>query len=511
MKTNTSSFVIGIDVGTTSIKGMLMDGTGGIVAFAKQEYSLDTGEGGICELDAEVYRKITCLIIRKLISDSNVDRENIVGLAFSGQGETLIVVDSDGKPLRKAIVWPDTRSGEEADDIKKRFDKQQMMNITGQPEILPMWPATRILWLKKNEPDIFDRAAKYLLVEDFLLFRLTGKYCTEHSLSSSTLYFDISQKKWWQEMLDFMGITEKQLPTLYPSGKVIGTLTSEAAREAGLCETTRCVTGAYDHPAGAIGSGNIYPGDATLAIGASMAICIALDKPVSDCSMNLPCQCHAIDGLYFLLPYEPTAGMVLKWFKDIFGQTEMQEAERNGEDAYDLLTRYAEKVPAGSDGLIVLPYLAGTGSPEFNPKVKGVFAGITMGMHKGHFVRAIIESVSLMIRHNLEAMRNKGIDVKVIHILGGASKSNLWNQVLADVTGLSVITLRNAENSVMGACLLAAVGTGVFGDIKTACRASVKTNSRFDPDMSKRRLYNDMYAKYVNLYRSLESYWNFSD
>ena len=164
MKTNKSSFVIGIDVGTTSIKGMLLNGAGEIVAFAKQEYLLETGDGGICELDAEMYWSITCQIIRQLVSESNVDREDIAGVAFSGQGETLIVVDSDGKPMRKAIVWNDTRSDVEADEIKERFGSQQVMNMSGQPEIVAMWPATRILWLKKHEPDIFARASKYLLV-----------------------------------------------------------------------------------------------------------------------------------------------------------------------------------------------------------------------------------------------------------------------------------------------------------------------------------------------------------
>ena len=508
MKTKMTSFVIGIDVGTTSIKGMLMNGMGEMVAFAKQEYSLDSSEGDICELDAEIYWEISCRVIRQLVSDSSVDRNDIAGIAFSGQGETLIVVDSNGNPLRKAIVWPDTRSIVEAEDIKKRFDPQQVMNITGQPEVVPMWPATRILWLKKNESDIFSRTAKYLLVEDFLIFRLTGKYCTEHSLSSSTLYLDISQKIWWQEMLDFLCISDKQLPTLYPSGKVIGTLTPDAALATGLYETTRCITGAYDHPAAAIGSGNIHNGDVTLAIGASMAMCIALDQPVFDCSMNLPCQCHAIDGMYFLLPYEPTAGLALKWFKDTFGQQEVLEAERNGGDAYHLLDQYAEKAPVGSDGLMMLPYFAGTGSLECNPKVKGVFAGITLGMTKGHFVRAILESVSLMVRHHLEAMKNKGIDIQVIRIVGGASKSALWNQMLADVTGLPVLTLRNVENSVMGACLLAAVGSGIFEDLKTACQAAVQTNSRYNPDRSNGRLYNEIYGKYVNLYKSLEDYWN---
>ena len=507
MDKTTTTYVIGIDVGTTSVKGMLMNGKGEIVEFAKQEYALDTGEGDICELDAEVYWEVTCVIIQQLIAKSGVDAESITGVAFSSQGETLITVNTEGKPLRKAIVWLDNRSGVEVVELKEQFGEQRIMDVTGQPEILPLWPATRILWLRKHEPELFNQAAKYLLVEDFLMFRLTGKYCTEHSLSSSTLYFNISTKKWWQEMLDFLEIKESQLPDLYRSGEIVGNLLPGAAEKTGLSTSTQCVTGAYDHPAGAIGSGNIQNGDATLTIGASMAMCIALDKPISDRSLNLPCQCHAIDGLYFLLPYGQTAGMVLKWFKDMFGQAESLEAEQNNQDAYDLLIQQAEKVPAGAEGLIMLPHLMGTGSPEFNSKVKGVWAGITMGMHKGHFVRAIVESVSLMVRHNLEVMRIKGIDVKVIHILGGASKNNLWNQVLCDVTGLPVVTLINPENSVMGACLLAAIGTGGFDDLETACNVSVKTNLRFEPNQLNHQLYNDVYKKYVHLYASLENYW----
>ncbi len=507
MKTNTLSYVIGIDVGTTSVKGMLVDNNGKIVEFTKQEYALDSSEGGICELDAEIYWRVTCRIIQKLILNSGVNSADITGVAFSSQGETLIVVDSKGKPLRKAIVWLDNRSVDEAEEIRIQFGEQNIMNVTGLPEVVPAWPATRILWLKKNESHIFKNVDKYLLVEDFLLYKLTGKYCTENSLSSSTLYFNILEKKWWPDMLDFIGIEESQLPTLHESGKIIGTLTRKAAKETGLSTKTCCVTGAYDHPAGAIGSGNINNGNVTLTIGASMAMCIALDKPIFDRSMNLPCQCHAIEGLYFLLPYAPTAGLILKWFKDAFGQSEIQEAENKNEDVYDLLTMLAEKVPPGSEGLVMLPHFMGSGSPEFDPKAKGVFAGITIGMDKGHFIRAIIESVSLMIRYNLEVMKNKGIDINVIHILGGASKSKLWNQILADTTGLPVVTLLNAENSVMGACLLAAVGTGIFENINTACLSSVKTNTRFEPNMANYQIYSKMYKKYLYLYKSLENYW----
>ena len=462
MKTNFTAFVIGIDVGTTSVKGMLMNSKGEIVTFAKQEYSLDTDAGDICELDPEIYWEVTCRVIRQLLSGSKVDPARIGGIAFSSQGETLIVVDKDGKPLRKAIVWLDNRSIAEAEEIRGRFGEQLIMEITGQPRVLPTWPATRILWLKKNEPDVFSRAGKYLMVGDFLVYRMTGRYLTEHSLSSSTLYFNISEKEWWGEMLNFLGISPHQLPQLDESAQIAGTLTPEAAMTTGLNCSTLCVTGAYDHPSGAVGSGNIRNGDATLTIGASMAMCIALGKPVYDLSLAIPCQCHAVRGLYFLLPYGQTAGMVLKWFKDSFCQSESMQAEQNNQDVYDLLSQQAEKIPAGSEGLLILPHLMGSASPDYNPKASGVFTGIRLGMNKGHFIRAIMESVSLMIHHNLESLRAKGININVIHILGGASKSRLWNQILADVTGLPVVTLSDSENAVAGACVLAQVGVGNF-------------------------------------------------
>ncbi|RIH66932.1 hypothetical protein D1164_00425 [Mariniphaga sediminis] len=503
-----TTYVIGIDAGTTSIKGMLMDNKGKIITTAKQEYVLDTDGEDICELDAEIYWNVTCQIIRDLVFTSGIKSEHISGVSFSSQGETFIPVDISGNPLRKAIIWLDNRSGEEAVQIKNKFGAQAIMAKTGQPEVLPTWTATKILWLKKNEPQVFSQAYKYLLVEDFLIFRMTGTFCTEYSVASSTLCLDILEKKWWKEMLDFIGISESQLPDLCSSGVPVGTLTKQAASATGLSIKTQCVTGAYDHAAGAIGSANIHPGNATLTIGASMAMCVTVNNPVVDFSTQLPCQCHAVDGLYFLQPYAQTAGMVLKWFKDEFCTPEMEEAGQTGKDVYDLLTGQAEKVAPGVHGLLMLPHLMGTGSPEFNPKATGVFFGIKMGMGKGHFIRAIIEAVCLMIRHNLETMKGRGIHVSTLHALGGASGNRFWNQVLADITGLPVVTPENTETSVTGACLLAGIGTGIFKDLEMACKISVKPGFAFEPIMENHTLYNRHYKRYVKLYESLENFWD---
>ncbi len=507
MRSDKMKFVLGIDVGTTSVKSILLNSEGTLMASAMKEYSLDSGPNDSCELHPDVYWKITCQVIRELLIVAKVNPEMVKGLAFSSQGETLIVVDTDGNPIRKAIVWLDNRSTIEAREIEDKFGSQLIMDMTGQPEVIPTWPATRIIWLRKNEPETFSKAFKYLLVEDYLIFKMTGQYHTEHSLVSSTLYFDISKKVWWAEMLDFIGISSNQLPKINSSGTSVGKLTNEAAREIGLTSETQCITGAYDHPAGAIGAGSIHSGEVTLTIGGSMAMCVSMDKPVSDLSLKLPCQCHAVDGLYFLLPYGQTAGMVLRWFRDEFCGTEIRKARKKDLDVYDLIVQKASKIAPGADGLVMLPHLMGAGSPEFNTEVKGVFAGIKMGMTKAHFTRAILESVAFMINRNIQIMNEQGIIIRDIHVLGGGSKSTLWVKIIADMTGIPVHTLRISDNAATGAALLAGVGTGLFSDLNKACQISVKSQTRIDPDIQAHEQYKNFYNKYLQLYQSLESFW----
>jgi|SRR5665647_876066 len=507
MHSDEVNYILGIDVGTTSIKSVLMNNDGVLLASVMKEYTLDSGPDDTCEVHPDVYWNITCQVINDLLATSNVNPEKVKGLAFASQGETFIVVDAAGKPIRKAIVWLDNRSTDEARAIEQEFGNQLLMDITGQPEVVPTWPATRILWLRKNEPETFRKAFKYLLVEDYLMFRMTGKYHTEHSLVSSTLYFDIAKKTWWNEMLRFLKISVDQLPQLNSSGKPIGHITADAAKETGLTIKTQCVTGAYDHPAGAIGAGSIHSGDITLTIGACMAMCVAMGKPVSDPSLKLPCQCHAIDGLYFLLPYGQTAGIVLKWFRDEFCREEIRQAQLEGSDPYDLMIAQAEKIAPGTEGLIMLPHLMGAGSPEFNSDAKGVFAGIKMGMTKGHFIRAILESVVCMVNRNIQIMKQQEIRINDINVLGGGSKSRLWVQMLADMTGIPVNTLMISDNAATGAALLAGVGTGVFADMSSACQTSIKPNTRFEPNPARSEQYKIVYSKYLQLYQSLELFW----
>ena len=500
-------FVLGLDAGTTAFKGILVREDGRIISVASREYSLIFSGSDMVEIDPEVYWESTVGIIRQLLAESNIPPEEIKAIAFSSQGETMVCLDDKGKPLRNAIVWMDNRSVSEAEAMKKDWSGQAVLQTTGQTEILPLWPATRIMWLRNHEPAIFKKINKFLLVADYLLFRLTGTYASEQSLVSSTLYYDIVNKCYWGDMLDYLGINAGQLPAVHPSGTAIGKISSPAAGETGLSSDTMVVTGAYDHPAGAIGSGNIQAGTISETTGTAMAMCVTLDEPMLEENQILPCQCHALTGKYFLLPYGQTAGMVLKWFRDVFCEEEVKLAGETGEDPYQLLGSLAEKILPGAEGLIMLPHLMGAGSPEFDMYVKGVFAGISPGLGKAHFIRAIMESVAFMIRRNIALLRESGISVSEIRALGGGARSGLWNQIKADVTGVPYITLESAESACLGAAILAGTGCGIWTDIGQACDRVVKVKDKFLPDQEKSAVYDPVYSRYISLYDHLSDYW----
>jgi xylulokinase len=492
-----NQFVLGLDAGTTAFKGILVSEEGRIVREASREYSLEFSGPDIVEIDPEIFWQSTVEIIRQLLAETGIPAEQIRAIAFSSQGETLVCVDDQGKPLRNAIVWLDNRSVSEAEAIKRDFPQGAFREKTGQVEVLPLWPATRIRWLRDHEPKIFEKTRKFLLVADYLLYRLTGIYASEQSLVSSTLYYDIVHKCYWGEMLDYLGIPSGSLPEVHPSGTPVGKISPAAASETGLSGETLMVTGAYDHPAGAIGSGNIRAGIISETTGTAMAMCVTLDEPMMREGQQLPCQCHAIPGKYFLLPYGHTAGMVLKWFRDAFCPG----------DSYELLDSRAGEIKPGAEGLIVLPHLMGAGSPEFDANVRGAFAGITPGLEKAHFVRAIMESIAFMVRKNVESLQGAGISVSEIRALGGGARSSLWNQIKADVTRVTYLTLESAESACLGAAILAGTGSGMWGSLQEACSLAVKTRDRFGPDPSNAGIYDKAYARYVSLYDHLGTYW----
>ena len=428
-------YLMGIDIGTTSVKTGVFDVLLEQKLSSLADYTLET-HGDIVEFDSESY----WTIVRDEIEKAKKELD-IGALAVDTQCETLILTDADGNPVRKAIVWLDNRATKEAAEIEAHFGRQKVYEITGQPEITATWPACKLLWVKKNEPEIWAKTKRVFLLEDWILYKLTGRFVTEKTLQSSTIYFDIRKGAWWQEMLDFIGVDGEMLPELLDSGAAVGDY-----------EGIRVVTGAMDQVSGAIGAGVIQKGVVSEMTGTTMVVFSPCDGiPAFDPASIVPCH-YNYDGKYCLLTWSATAGMALKWFKNALCE-DFSFAELDG---------LAAKVAPGCDGLTFLPYLCGSTMPKYNPAARGSFTGLTPEHTRGHFVRSIMEAISCTLKENLDYLN---LPVSEIRAMGGGANSPLWCQMKADMTGKKLVTLKNKETACLGGAILAGVGIGVFPSV----------------------------------------------
>ena len=496
------SYILAFDLGTTALKCALHDLNGNVIAKASEEYQLITPNPDAVEMEVETYWQAFKSAIARVLNASGVPASEIKALGVSAQGETLILVDTDGKPLRRAIVWLDNRAQKEADDLGATFTHRHAFEITGQVKLVPTWPASKILWLKRNEPDVFAKTGKFLLIEDYFIHRLSGEYVCEGSLVTSTCYWNFRTRGWWKEMLDELGISDTQLPAYRESGELVGRLRPEVAAELGLNPNTMVCTGALDQACGAIGVGNIKPGVFSENTGAALAICATVNQPILDPGDQMPCHYHGIPGLYMLHTFT-SGGIVMRWFRDEFAETELQTAVSTGVDAYDLLGVKAANVAPGCEGLVMLPHLQGAMAPEANPKATGAFYGFTLRHGKNHFARAIMEAVSFIVRRNIEVIEGLGVSVKEVRALGGGARSRVWKQIEADIIGRPVLTTTNEEAATLGAAILAGKAVGLYSNIEEAAEQMIQIKDRFEPDPKNKAVYDDAFSTYVKLYDAL--------
>lgn len=499
------NLLLGIDAGTTSVKAGLFEPGGRCLGIARQEYQLETPAVDRAELDPEVYWQACITTVRQIIADSHVDPSQIAAIGVSSQGETLICVDGEGIPLYPAIIWLDNRAIRQAAELSNLFAAEAYQH-TGIPEIIATWPACKIKWLKENEPAIFHRVDKFLFVQDFLIYRLTGEFVTNGSIACTSLYYDFLQHSWWQPVLDVIGITAGQLPVLMPMGKVVGTLSPIAVQELGLPSSIQVVAGGMDQCVGAIGAGNITDGNFSETTGAALTIQVSLPTADIDENQMIPVYEHSIPGHYLLCPVCPTAGMAFKWFRDVFGTPEIATAQGGQTDAYDLLTEMASLIPAGSDGLVMLPHLMGAYSPHANSAARGSFTGFTLSHTRGHFVRALLEGVAFLLKRNLEVIQKTGLPVGEIRSTGGGARSRLWNQIKADVNNLPVVTLVNEDTALLGDAILAGVACGVFESIQQGCDSMVMVKECYFPGKDI-EVYAQAYQRYVDLDGKMDGFF----
>ncbi len=466
---------LGIDIGTTSMKAAVFDKNGRRLALRNVDYTLDTDPvTGYIEFDAEKYIEMCKSVIDELVAECG----QIDALSVDTQGETLIFTDECGKPLCPAIVWLDNRATDEADEIKAKFGNELVYNVTGQPEITAGWPASKVLWLKKNRPEIFSKVKKIFMLEDYILFGLSGEFVTEPTIQSSTIYYDVVNGGWWADMLDFIGITAEKLPRVVKTASPVGEY-----------KGIKVVSGMLDQIAGTLGAGVTDESRISEMTGTIMAICVMTDKmPKYDPNSIIPCHLHAVDGKYCLILWSSTAGMALKWFKNNFAEN----------FSFRELDEMAEKIAPGSDGLTMLPYFTGSTMPKYNPDARATFAGLNLSHTRAHFARAIMEAIAFTLKQDLEYVGEENI--KEIRITGGGASSPLWATIKADVTGKVLKTLTESETGCLGTALAAAVGIGDFATLTEAVDSVVKIKKVYEPAGAD---YTEAYAAYTKLDKTL--------
>jgi xylulokinase len=497
------ALLLGLDVGTTSVKAGLYDSAGHRLATGAVEYRLAHPAPERAELDASTYWSAAVRAVRQAVAAADASAGEVVAIGVSSQGETVVPVDAAGHPVGPALVWLDNRAEVEAAEVADHFPDAEVYDRTGVPAVNPTWTTTKIMWLRRNEPEMFAAARRFLLVEDYVLHRLTGRFATDGSVHCTSLLYDIRRHAWWNEMLDLAGLSPDRLPELVPPGAVVGSLTPEAAEALGLASTVKVVAGGMDQCSGAIGVGNTGPGVVSESTGGALTVQASVDRHGADATRQTPVYVHSVAGRYLYCPVCPTGGMALKWFRDQFGAEEVARAAATGRDSYELLTELAAQVPPGAQGLTMLPHLMGAFSPEYEAAAKGAFFGFTLHHGKGHFARAVLEAVALMLRRNLEMLAAAGAEASEIRSHGGGARSPLWNQIKADVCGLPVVTLQGEDAAPRGDAMLAGVATGVFPNLDAAGAAMVAIDRRFEPDPANREAYDLAYRRYVDLFEAV--------
>jgi len=498
-------YVIGVDLGTTAFKAGLFNDKGIVVCTHTQEHSLMTPAPLTVEQSAENYWKAFKISVKGLMEKSHIEKDSVISLSISAQGETMAFFDRNMNPIGNFIVWMDTRPQEEAGIINSWFSADEILNVTGQGKITSLYPACKVLWVKRNYPEIFQKTFKIMLLEDYIFYLLTGKICGEGSLWCTSYLWNINTKKWWNKMLYLLDVREDQLPEIVESTTCLGKIIPSVAEELGLSENLELVMGGLDQLCGAIGVGNVEPGVFSESTGAVVAVCTMSNGIVLDRDGELPCFFGAVPG-QFMLHAGAKGGIIYRWLRDVFCTEELAIQDKGGPSAYQLMDEQASKIPAGSEGLVVLPYFGGAGAPETDQYAKGMIYGLGLQHTKPHIIRAFMEAVAVNIYRMVQySEKITGKEIKEIRSLGGGANSPLWCQIKADVMGRPVVTMKNVQDAAcLGAAIIAGVGINLWPSISQIASEITEIDKVYLPNPENRAAYDELAEKYALLVDSIK-------
>ncbi|MFX1482779.1 MAG: xylulokinase [Promethearchaeota archaeon] len=494
--------VLAIDAGTTGVRSMFFDQTGNVLGKSYAEYESFYPHPSWVEQDAENWWDQSSRTIGLALSESGLDPEHVIGISVTNQRETIVPVDEDGKPLRRAIVWQDRRTIPQCDWIEKEITQDAVYSITGLT-VDPYFSAPKILWIKQNEESIFNRVHKFLLVHDYLIHRLSDEFVTDYSNASRTMLFDIRRATWSEKLLEGFDIPREMLPSTKEPGKEIGALTAAAAKKTGLKEGTPIIAGGGDQQCAALGVGVVREGMLKSTTGTGTFI-LAHSKTVRlDPGLRVLCSRHVVPDSFVVEASMFTTGSALKWFRDNLGVEEVSIADKRRVDPYEVITEEASTIPPGSEGVIHIPHFAGAGAPNWNPHARGIFAGLALGHTRAHIIRAILEGVSYEIRTNVEVMRELGLRAREVRVTGGAARSQVWMQIQADILRTPVVRTQMEEATAVGAAILAFKGVGVFNSVSQAAEEMVQTLEPLQPSKDTLKVYQNGYKTFKSLYSAI--------
>jgi xylulokinase len=489
---------LGLDIGTSGVKAILVSETGEVEASATTPLDLATPRPGWAEQDPESWWQASLASLRQVLAATDASRVAAVGL--SGQMHSSVFLDGAGKVIRPALLWCDGRTTAECAEITERVGGEDRLRDLASNPALEGFTLPKVLWLRNHEPDAFARLATVLLPKDYLRYRLTGAIATEPSDASATLMYDTARLRWSDDILRAVDLPGTIVPEVGGSGEVLGRVTAEAASLTGLAEGTPVVGGGADNACGAAGVGVVAPGEAVASWGTSGTVLAPMAEPWVDPKLRAHTFCHVVPGSWYLMGVTLTAGGAFGWYRDNFAG-ELRDLT----DAKQRLDVEAGSVEPGSEGVTFLPYLQGERTPHRDASARGAFVGLSLAHTRAHLTRAVLEGVCFALRDSVTILQEAGLPLSQLLLTGGGARSAFVRRLQADVYGLPVGRVNREEGPAYGAALLAAVGAGAFPDLAAAAAATLTRTPLEQPDPEVHRAYEAVYARFRRLYPALRS------
>ena len=496
------SVVIGVDVGTSGCKAVAIDETGKVLASALVEYPLLSPKPNWAEQNPADWKRAALDVLSQLAAAPEINSEDIKGIGLTGQMHGSVFLDADNQVLRPAILWCDQRTVKQCDDITSKVGEEKLIEMVCNPA-LTGFTAPKILWLRENEPDVYEKVRKVLLPKDYIRYELTGEFATDVADASGTLLFDVKNRDWHTELMSILDVDSDFMPRAYEGPEITGYITDEVADATGLPKGVPVVAGGGDQAAGGVGCGIVRTGVISATVGTSGVVFAFSDEVALDPQGRVHTFCHSVPGKWHTMGVVLSAGGSLRWYRDALCKEEIAAGVESGRDPYEYITEGAETAPLGCEGLTFLPYLTGERTPHKDPYAKGAFVGLSLRHTKAHLARAVLEGVAYSMRDSLDIMREMGVPINEVRASGGGARSPFWRQIQADVNNAPLVLINVDEGPAYGAAMLATVTAGMYSSVEEACDATIRVVDSCQPDATSAGEYDKWFNLYQDTYKAL--------